>query len=63
MAGARVRGFYMFGPTSGTGVNATLFSYEGTASIALNVDPAAIPDAEELRRCMVESFDEVLKLG
>jgi diacylglycerol O-acyltransferase len=63
LAGTRVRGFYMFGPTGGTALNATLFSYDGRAAIALNVDPAAVPDGDLLRHCMVEGFDEVSKLA
>jgi WS/DGAT/MGAT family acyltransferase len=63
MAGARVAGFYMFGPTAGSALNATFFSYGSQASIALNVDPAAIPDHELLRRCTAEGLDEVGKLG
>jgi hypothetical protein len=63
MAGVRVRDFYMFGPTAGSALNATLFSYDGRASIALAMDPAAVPDTELLRCCMAEGFDEVSKLA
>jgi hypothetical protein len=58
-----VRDFYMFGPTAGSALNATLFSYDGRASIALAMDPAAVPDTELLRCCMAEGFDEVSKLA
>jgi diacylglycerol O-acyltransferase len=63
MAGERVEDFYMFGPTAGTALNATLFSYEGRATVALNIDPAAVPDTELFERCIAEGFDEVLKLA
>jgi WS/DGAT/MGAT family acyltransferase len=63
MAGARVSRFSMFGPTAGTAVNATLFSYGSVADIALNIDPAAIPDTGAFRECIAEGFDEVLKLS
>jgi hypothetical protein len=63
MAGARVSRFSMFGPTAGTAVNATLFSYGSISDVALNIDPAAIPDTGAFRECVAEGFDEMLKLG
>jgi len=63
VAGAKVERLYTFGPSSGTACNATLFSTQESASIALNVDPAAIPDHEVLAECMSRGLDEVLKLA
>jgi WS/DGAT/MGAT family acyltransferase len=63
LAGAPVEAFYTFGPTVGTAVNATLFSYLESASVAINADPAAVPDPALLLECMSQGFDEVLKVG
>jgi WS/DGAT/MGAT family acyltransferase len=63
MAGARVEHFYMFGPTVGSALNATFFSYGHRATVSLNVDPAAIPDSDALRRCIAEGLDEVSKIS
>lgn len=63
LAGARVDGWYAFGPTTGAAVNLTLMSYVGTCSIGVNADTAAIPDPERLVECLVEGFREVLALA
>jgi WS/DGAT/MGAT family acyltransferase len=62
-AGARVETLYTFGPPAGTAANLTLFSYLGQALVAINADPAAVPDPDVLCESMREGFDEVLKLG
>ncbi len=59
-AGAKMDGVYGFGPLSGAAINATLFSYAGTCYVALNSDPAAVPDPERLRECVEAGFAEVL---
>ena len=60
LAGARVTGYYPFGPTLGSALNVTLMSYAGTCSIGINADTAAVPDLDTLVRCLHKGFDEVL---
>jgi len=59
-AGARMDAVYGFGPLSGAALNATLFSYAGTCWVALNSDPAAVPDPAHLHECLAAGFAEVL---
>ena len=63
LSGARVLGYYPFGPTIGAAVNVTLLSYVDTCCIGVNCDTAAVPDVEVLVRCLREGFEEVLDLG
>ncbi|MGZ6793003.1 MAG: wax ester/triacylglycerol synthase family O-acyltransferase [Mycobacteriales bacterium] len=63
VAGARVDGWYAFGPTTGAAVNLTLMSYVDTCSVGVNADTAAVPDPERLVSCLVAGFEEVLALG
>ena len=59
LCGARVTGYYAFGPTIGAALNATLFSYDGSCHIGITVDTAAVPDHEILAQCLSEGFAEV----
>lgn len=63
LAGAPVSGYYIFGPTTGTAVNVTLVSYQGTCCVGCTVDTAAVPDPDELVASLRGGFDEVLGLG
>jgi hypothetical protein len=63
LAGARVAGYFPFGPTIGASLNVTLLSYDGTCCIGVTVDAAAVPDAEVLVHCLAQGFGEVLALG
>jgi WS/DGAT/MGAT family acyltransferase len=63
LAGARVTGFYPFGPTLGSATNITLMSYDGACCIGINVDTGAITDPDVFLACMREGFDEVLALN
>jgi diacylglycerol O-acyltransferase / wax synthase len=60
LAGARVTGYYAFGPTIGSGMNATLMSYADMCNIGINIDTHAIDDADALVECLQEGFDAVL---
>jgi diacylglycerol O-acyltransferase len=60
LAGARIEGMDTFAPPSGSAVNVALLTYRDTASIALNIDPAAIPDPRVLLHCMRQGFDAVV---
>jgi WS/DGAT/MGAT family acyltransferase len=63
IGGARIEGTYPLGPLGGTAFNLTMMSYGGTLNMGLNVDAGAIPDAEVLRDCLVESFAELIAAG
>ena len=51
-AGRRVIRWIPVGPVSGTAVNVTLMSYDGTAYVGMHIDPAAIPDPKLLKNCL-----------
>jgi WS/DGAT/MGAT family acyltransferase len=59
-AGAKMDEVYGFGPLSGAAINVTLFSYAGTCFVAVNSDPAAVPDPDRLRECLEAGFAEVV---
>ncbi len=63
LAGARVTGYYVFGPTTGTAVNVTLVPYQGTGCVTCTIDTAAVPDPGKLVASLRNGFDEVLGLG
>jgi len=63
LAGARVAEWYAFGPTIGAALNVTLVSYDGSCYIGVNVDAAAIPDADAMLECLGDGFREVVDLG
>jgi diacylglycerol O-acyltransferase len=63
LGGAAIDQIYAFGPLSGTATNITLLSHSGTCCIGVNVDLAAVPDPETLRRHLRGGFAEVLALG
>jgi WS/DGAT/MGAT family acyltransferase len=58
-AGAQITEQYPFGPMSGSASNITLLSWLDHVQIGVNVDPAAVPDADVFQRCLVEGFDDV----
>ena len=63
MSGALVERSIPFGPLGGAGLNLTLYSYDGTAEIGINVDRAAVPDGEVLTECLQSGLDEIAALG
>jgi hypothetical protein len=38
-------------------------SYDGSFDMGLHVDPAAVADCDDLRRCIEVGFDDVLEAG
>lgn len=60
LCGARIVGYYAFGPTIGAALNATLFSYRSRCCIGVTIDTDAIPDDDVLLECLGEGFAEVL---
>jgi diacylglycerol O-acyltransferase / wax synthase len=63
LAGSKVTGMFVFGPTVGASVNTTLMSYDGTCGIGVNIDTAAVPDPDILLDCLRESFAEITALA
>jgi WS/DGAT/MGAT family acyltransferase len=63
IAGAKVEAQFAFGPMTGSAANITLLSYLDDLNIGVNLDPAAIPDADVFMANLRESFDEITKLG
>jgi len=59
VAGAKVTGFFAFGPTIGTALNTTLLSYAGCCHIGVNIDTAAVPDPDLMLACLSEGFAEI----
>jgi WS/DGAT/MGAT family acyltransferase len=63
LAGARLTGYYAFGPTIGAALNTTLLSYDGHCCVGVTADTDAVPDPELLFDCVRQGFDEVLALA
>ncbi len=63
LAGAEVTAQAAFGPTMGCSANLTLMSYNGVCHVAVNLDTAAVPDADVFVDCLRAGFDEVLALA
>ncbi len=63
IAGARAEAQYPFGPMTGAATSVVLLSYLDRVHIGVNMDPAAIPDAEVYVGCLRDSFDEIAKLA
>jgi WS/DGAT/MGAT family acyltransferase len=61
--GARMEAQFAFGPMSGAATNITLLSYLDEVQIAINSDPAAIPDPAVFVNCLLEGLDEIRKVG
>lgn len=59
LAGVPVVSMTPFGPRSGSALNATLLSYDGSASIGLNADPAAVQPGV-LSDCVAAAFEEAV---
>ncbi|MDH3707698.1 MAG: WS/DGAT domain-containing protein [Acidimicrobiia bacterium] len=63
LEGAPVVAQYALGPLSGAGMNVTLLSYVDRVNIGVNIDPAAIPDADVLMGCLRDAYDEILSVA
>ena len=59
MAGAQVERMYPLVATIGAAVNVTMLTYNGTASVGVSSDDAAVDDREELIRCLRLGFRTV----
>ncbi len=63
LAGVAVSEYVVFGPTTGSSMNATLLSYDGTCCVGFTLDACAVPDADIFMGCMRQGFEEVLELA
>jgi WS/DGAT/MGAT family acyltransferase len=63
LGGALMEAQFAFGPMSGAATNITLLSYLDEVQIAVNSDPAAIPDPDVFISCLNEGLDEVRKVA
>ncbi len=61
IAGAKIVENYPMGPLAGTACNVTTISYNGTLGVGLFIDPTAVDDPAELRRCVADAFEKVLE--
>jgi WS/DGAT/MGAT family acyltransferase len=62
LAGARLERQIAFGPMTGAAANITLLSYVDDLNLGVNTDPRAVTEPDLLRDCLVDSFDEIVKL-
>jgi len=63
LGGARIEANHPMGPRLGAALNVTTLSYGGQLDMGLNLDPAAVTDAEALLECLDEAFSSVISLG
>lgn len=63
VAGSKVTGFFAFGPTIGTALNITMFSYAGRCYIGVNIDTTAVPDPDLMLACLSEGFAEITSVS
>ncbi len=59
LAGAQVLRMYPLVSTIGAAVNITMLTYNGTASVGVSADDAAVIDNDLLMRCLREGFADV----
>jgi hypothetical protein len=63
VSGARILWTGTLGPVAGTAFNLTAMSYDDSFDIGLHVDPVAVGDCDDLRRCIEAGFQELLSSG
>ena len=59
IGGALVLSNHPVGPLAGTAFNLTTMSYDGTLDMGCIVDTGAIADADLLRSCLVDAYEEL----
>ncbi|HVN50253.1 MAG TPA: WS/DGAT domain-containing protein, partial [Acidimicrobiales bacterium] len=62
LAGARLERQIAFGPMTGAAMNITLLSYVDDLNVGVNTDPRAVTEPGLLLDCLVDAFDEIVKL-
>ncbi len=63
MAGSRVLASWPMGPRLGCAVNLTQLTCGERLDLGVNLDPAAVTDADAFMQCLGESFDDLLAAG
>ena len=63
VSGARILWTGTLGPVAGTAFNITAMSYDGSFDMGLHVDPVAVGDCDDLRRCIEAGFEELQDAG
>ncbi len=63
LAGAEVTHEYAFAPSSGSAFSVALLSHNDQCCIGINIDTAAVSDADELVACLRNGFADVLAVG
>jgi diacylglycerol O-acyltransferase / wax synthase len=63
LSGARILWTGTLGPVAGTAFNLTAMSYGGSFDMGLHVDPLAVADCDDLRRCIEAGFKDLLDAG
>ncbi len=63
MCGAKVLQNIPIGPVAGTAFNITTVSYNGNLDIGLAIDPRAVEDPADLRRCIEQGYAELMAAG
>lgn len=56
LCGARVNTLVPFAPKSGAAINIGFLTYDGTAFVGVNSDPAAVENPGEFTDCLAEAF-------
>jgi hypothetical protein len=63
ISGALITQNICMGPVAGTAYNLTVLSYNGSLDIGAFIDPAAVEDPADLRRCMEDAYAELVAAG
>jgi diacylglycerol O-acyltransferase / wax synthase len=63
VSGARILWTGTLGPVAGTAFNLTAMSYDGSFDMGLHLDPVAVDDCDDLRRCIETGFEELLAVA
>lgn len=63
MAGAKVDRMVPFAPKGGAAINIALMTYNGIAQFGVNIDTAAIYDADTMIDCLAAEVNEFIALG
>ncbi|MEX0874576.1 MAG: wax ester/triacylglycerol synthase domain-containing protein [Actinomycetota bacterium] len=63
VSGGKILKMYPMGPVAGTAWNITMLSYAGMLNVGVQMDPAAVEDADLLMRSLREGYAELLAAG
>jgi WS/DGAT/MGAT family acyltransferase len=63
ISGAKILENYPLGPVAGTAFNLTTLSYNGSLDMGLFVDPKAVEEPADLRRCLEDAYAELMAAG